>query len=382
MLHLKYMLYTLLLAQSLFSQSVTTLVPGPSTFNDGLALDQNGNIFASYYYGGQISKITPQGEVTVFASGLQDPNGLLVDTNNNLLVAHANGNNVIQYSPEGAQSVIVSSITNPTGLVYDLDGNLLIAQYQLSRISMRDSSGNVTTFMSGGLLDGPVGLAMDESGNIYIGNFNDGRVLMRTPDGTVSVIGDLPGWLGFIAYSNGYVYASAYQRHRIYRIPTDGSGQEIFAGTGSPGQIDGDVSVATFNGPNGIIASPDGDTLYISDYHTRSLRMITGLNTATGASEEWNTPDHFEIFANYPNPFNPTTTISYAVPEQSGVKLTVYDILGNEITTLEEADRSPGNYQVQWNGNEKSGHSVSTGVYFCSFQAGAYSKTIKMLYLE
>lgn len=382
MLHFKYILYTLLLFQSLFSQNVTTLVPGPSTFNDGLARDQNGNIFASYYYGGRISKITPAGEVSVFASGLQDPNGLLVDANNNLLVAHANGNNVLQYNSEGTQTVIISNITNPTGLLYDLDGNLLIAQYQLSTISQRDSSGNVTTFMSGGLLNGPVGLDMDESGNLYIGNFTDGRVLKRTPDGEISVIGDLPGWLGFITYSNGYVYATAYQRHKIYRIPTDGSGQEIFAGTGNAGQVDGDISVATFNNPNGIIASPDGDTLFISDYGTRSLRMITGLNAVTGELEEWNAPEHFEIIANYPNPFNPSTTIRYVLPEQSMIRLTVFDVQGYEITTIQDGVKQTGTYDVQWNGLDRMGNQVSTGVYFCQLKAGNYSETIKMLYLR
>ena len=381
MLRFKYIYLTLFFVQSLLSQSVTTLVPGPSTFNDGLALDHNGNIFASYYYGGRISRITPDGEVSVFASGLQDPNGLLVDSNNNLLVAHASGNNVLQYSPEGVQTVLINSITNPTGLQFDHEGNLLIAQYQLSRISKRDTTGNVTTFMSGGLLDGPVGLDMDESGNLYIGNFNDGRVLKRTPDGNVSVIGDLPGWLGFIAYSNGYVYASAYQMHRIYRIPTDGSGQEIFAGSGSPGQVDGDISVATFNGPNGIAASPGGDTLYISDYHTRSLRMITGLNAVTVELEDWNSPGPFEMFASYPNPFNPTTTIGYSLQEQAKVKLTIFDILGQEVMLLQNSTIPAGSYALQWNGLNSQGGQVSTGVYFCRLETGSSSQTIKMLYL-
>ena len=93
-------------------------------------------------------------------------------------------------------------------------------------------------------------------------------------------------------------------------------------------------------------------------------------------------PTQFIIFQNYPNPFNPTTTISYDLPEQSLVKLTVFDIRGQEIKMLHNADKPPGNYEVQWSGMDQQGNQVSTGVYFARLQAGDYSKTIKMVYLR
>ena len=93
-------------------------------------------------------------------------------------------------------------------------------------------------------------------------------------------------------------------------------------------------------------------------------------------------PAGFSIYDNHPNPFNPTTTISYDLPEQSLIKLKVFDIRGQEVTTLQNDLEPPGNYEVHWNGLDQSGNQVSTGVYFCRLQAGAYSKTIKMLYLK
>ena len=93
-------------------------------------------------------------------------------------------------------------------------------------------------------------------------------------------------------------------------------------------------------------------------------------------------PANFRINQNHPNPFNPTTTISYDLPEQSDVKLTVFDLQGQQIMTLQDGMKFSGNYEVQWNGMDQSGDPVSTGVYFCRLQAGTFSQTIKMVYLR
>lgn len=93
-------------------------------------------------------------------------------------------------------------------------------------------------------------------------------------------------------------------------------------------------------------------------------------------------PTKFTLDQNYPNPFNPITNINYSLPEQSVVKLTVYDIRGNEVIKLQNAYKAAGNYELQWNGLDQSGNPVNTGVYFCRLQADEHSKTIKMVYLR
>ena len=93
-------------------------------------------------------------------------------------------------------------------------------------------------------------------------------------------------------------------------------------------------------------------------------------------------PTSFMLYQNHPNPFNPTTTISYSLPEQSMVKLTVFDIQGREIRELQDAFKPAGHYKVQWNGLDQSDSPVSTGVYFCRLSAGSYSQTIKMVLLR
>ena len=88
------------------------------------------------------------------------------------------------------------------------------------------------------------------------------------------------------------------------------------------------------------------------------------------------------VLKNYPNPFNPTTTISYDLPEPTEINLTVYDMKGREVTTLKNQEQPAGHYEAKWNGVDESGSPVSTGVYFARLQVGDYSKTIKMVYLK
>ena len=89
----------------------------------------------------------------------------------------------------------------------------------------------------------------------------------------------------------------------------------------------------------------------------------------------------FELNQNYPNPFNPSTVITYQLPVSCDVTLKIYDILGNEVSTLVNEEKSAGNYDVEFNPSSINHHS-SSGIYFCHLQTENYSKTIKMLYLK
>jgi len=85
---------------------------------------------------------------------------------------------------------------------------------------------------------------------------------------------------------------------------------------------------------------------------------------------------------NFPNPFNPTTTIRYGLPEASDVTLHIYDINGRAINTLVNTSQAAGWYNIQWKGISQDGTPVGTGMYFARIQAGSFSKTIKMVYLK
>ncbi|MCW8816999.1 MAG: T9SS type A sorting domain-containing protein [Ignavibacteriaceae bacterium] len=97
------------------------------------------------------------------------------------------------------------------------------------------------------------------------------------------------------------------------------------------------------------------------------------------------TPDNFNLYQNFPNPFNPTTKIQFTIPSitlrhaQSDVPVTlkVYDVLGNEVTTLVDEEKVSGSYQVDFNGT-----GLTSGIYFYRIEAGNYSETKKMVLLR
>ena len=98
-------------------------------------------------------------------------------------------------------------------------------------------------------------------------------------------------------------------------------------------------------------------------------------------------PTEFELYQNYPNPFNPATEIKFTVPtvavadalnaSTTNVLVTVYDLLGNEITSLIDEQKPSGTYEVVWDaGNQPS------GIYFYKIEANNFSKTMKMILLK
>jgi hypothetical protein len=86
--------------------------------------------------------------------------------------------------------------------------------------------------------------------------------------------------------------------------------------------------------------------------------------------------------SNYPNPFNPSTTVSYTVPSPGAVRVAVYDTRGALVKMLFEGDHAAGSYTIQWNGRDKSGAAVISGVYFARIEHNGAIKTGKMLVLK
>ena len=93
-------------------------------------------------------------------------------------------------------------------------------------------------------------------------------------------------------------------------------------------------------------------------------------------------PAAFVVGQNFPNPFNPTTTITFAIPNDGNVRVEVYDILGQRVATLVDNSLSAGNHSVVWNATNERGNEVAAGVYFYTIKAGSHAATKRMILMK
>ena len=105
------------------------------------------------------------------------------------------------------------------------------------------------------------------------------------------------------------------------------------------------------------------------------IHMI--VSTSVGVEDGLNSPQVFNLEQNYPNPFNPSTTIKYSIPKTSNVKLTLFNLLGEEVTTLVNEEKNAGNYTVEFNAS-----SLPSGVYFYQLKARDFIQTRKMILIK
>jgi arylsulfatase A-like enzyme len=173
--------------------------------------------------------------------------------------------------------------------------------------------------------------------------------------------GDLPEYIRFIVTSDEETNSNMYKvpYHHIEHYMHE-AGVELISGTWTIVATNGAVDVYAQNGP--FTLTIDGSKLNIDDGEL--------------------VPETFALHANYPNPFNPSTTISYDLPEQAQVMLKVYDMLGKQIKTLVNQSQDAGSKTTVWYGTDDLGRQVSAGVYLYQIQAGDFTQTRKMLLLK
>ena len=108
-------------------------------------------------------------------------------------------------------------------------------------------------------------------------------------------------------------------------------------------------------------------------------KTTTGGVVSVTENPNANAPKNFVLQQNYPNPFNPTTTIRYDLPVKSEVTLSVFNVLGQEVLRLVDKAQPAGRYAVQWDGRNKAGVWVSSGVYFFKLKTEKFTRVNKML---
>lgn len=197
------------------------------------------------------------------------------------------------------------------------------------------------------------------------------------------------GWTVAAADSGSYVQVIAY-------APTAGSA--IAPGNGQLFHVVFDIHNTAFTVPSP--GSTVNLTLGLMGVElTSSTGMALGVEAIGGiASLDYRVPNEgevvdpgaslpkaFSLAQNHPNPFNPSTTINYQIPDQVGsvsFQLNVYDIRGKMVRTLDKGLKGAGTYSVYWDGTDDHGRQVSSGVYFYRFTSSEYNATRKMVMVK
>jgi hypothetical protein len=115
---------------------------------------------------------------------------------------------------------------------------------------------------------------------------------------------------------------------------------------------------------------------YLDNNYVGAAWVFVWTGTGVAGQAVW-VPQRFSLAQNYPNPFNPSTTIKYELPKSSHVSLSVYDILGREVSLLVNERRDAGVYEVKFDGSN-----LASGVYFYRLQAGDFVAAKKLLLIK
>jgi len=273
----------ILFTGAVHAQQVTTLTPAFQASGD-LAVAANGDIYVADFgvflnnaNGTQVYQVTPNGQVSVFASGFAGASGNEIGPDGLLYQSNIGANRVSRVEHDGTLSTVATftnGIRSPVGLAFTSHGDLYVANCGNNTISKINTDGTVELFISSSLLNCPNGLTADAEDNLYAANFSNGNIIKIDPSGTASVFATTPagatkplGGNGHITFGNGQLYVVSNASHQAFSISLAGE-LTLIAGSGIRGRDDGKLLDASFSLPNGIGLSRDGTRLYVNDSET------------------------------------------------------------------------------------------------------------------
>ena len=254
---------------------VETLATDIQAGTGGIEVDAQGNVYTADFgerlgdarlVGTKIYKITPSGQVSLFAEGFKGASGNAFDATGNLFQSNVRGNYLSRIQPDGTSRIFTRhEMLMPTGIAIDKTDTLFVCNCGDSSITKIGQDGSTKRLVQTPLLECPNGITMDEAGNFYVSNFFNGNVIKIRPDGKASKLATLPGKSnGHLVYHRGSLFVVARSAHQVYEVTLDGR-VTLFAGSGTRGRADGPPLVAMFSLPNDIAVSADGKSFYLNE---------------------------------------------------------------------------------------------------------------------
>jgi hypothetical protein len=177
-------------------------------------------------------------------------------------------------------------------------------------------------------------------------------------------------------YRNGYGLADIYAQ----RLNGNGVAQWVLTGAKVSAANDDQIYpriIATEN--DGFVLTWTDERHFAYDIYAQRLNSDGSLGGPNGVKEEEDNypPVRFELFQNFPNPFNPKTSIGFRIYENSFVSLKIFDVFGGEVAALVNEEKQAGKYQIEFNAVH-----LASGVYFYKLQTGGLEETKKLLLIK
>lgn len=246
-------------------RSLTKVIDGHAV--GGVTVDLVGNIYVADF-GDFVWKITPEGEREVFASGLYGASGNAIDNEGNLLQSNFYGDSITKIDRRGQMKLLVTSgLSGPVGIAISRQtGDIYVANCRDNSIAKIAADGTVASFAKSDLFKCPNGISFDRQGDLYVVNFRDNRMLRVDPKGSVSPFATISDkGLGHLCFKEDRFYVTAFHSHEIYEVTLEGTVKRIL-GNGERGLVDGAGAKVRLSFPNGIACSPWARRLYINEY--------------------------------------------------------------------------------------------------------------------
>jgi len=236
---------------------------------------------------------------------------------------------------------------------------------------------------------------IDQNGDeviVGIDKSNKGKIIKRRlSDGEITTLANgyashasgralkRQGW-AFITYQNGTAISESYTYYNeLVAVKLDGTRNERICHLHSKNF----TYVAEAHG----VPSPDGlRVMFASDWDNGTYPVQAYVvdfrdKVISDVNENLILPSDYSI-TNYPNPFNPSTKIKFNIPQAGNVKIVIYNILGEEVTTLVNKYMQTGSYTYQWNAKDNYGNNLSSGIYIVRMQTDNCVKSTKMMLLK
>ena len=384
------------------------------------------------------SPVPSTAKLEKLATGFKQPEGPVWVDSLGILFSDIIGNKIYRWSPvDSTLTEYLKPSDSSNGLTLDVQGRLVLTQMAKRRVARREVDGTITPLAStyyGRKFNSPNDVVVKSDGSIYFTDPDFNTPLRQTkdmgfkgifwisPTGTIKAL-DSTTFLGYsnpnepngICFSRDenklYVNDSPLGKIYVWDVVNDSTilNKRLFYTIPLGGYADGmkfdSAGYLYCTGPTGIwVISPSGvcvDTILMPNNESpsncnwgdadrktlyitckSSLYRIRLASTTNVRDHSSLTPNTLILFENYPNPFNPATTISFQMPYRSQVSVKVYDIQGRRIDTLVDGILQSGYHRVQFHAQD-----ISSGIYICYITAdagkmGIYSAARKMVVLK